>query len=66
MASWRSRPERRELRLFEHASGELTELYEEDWRTTPLLQCPSMELRPGEMTARAANELAQVRKVDPL
>lgn len=55
---------RMELRLFEHASGELTELYEDDWRTTPLLQCPSMELRPGDLTARAANELASVRKVD--
>ena len=52
------------VRLFEHATGELTELYDEDWRTTPLLECPSMELRPGELAARAANEFAAVRKVD--
>jgi hypothetical protein len=52
------------LRLFEHPTGELTELYEEDWRTTPLLRAPALELRPGGLTARAANEFAAVRKVD--
>ncbi len=55
-----------QLRLFEQASGELTELYEEDWRTTPLLRCPAMTLEPGALTARAANEFAAVRKVDLL
>ena len=41
------------LRLFLHPSGEVTELYDDDWRTLPLLECPEQVLRPGDLTARA-------------
>ncbi len=43
------------LRLFRQMSGELTELYADDWRTAPLLTCPAGTLWPGELTRRAAN-----------
>ena len=42
------------IRLFLQPSGELTELHEEDWRTTPLLDCPTGVLWPGQLAERAA------------
>jgi len=42
------------VRLFRQPAGEVTELYDEDWRTTPLLACPTGALWPGELAARSA------------
>lgn len=42
------------IRLFRQPSGELTELYDDDWRTTPLVESPAFTLWPGEMTGLAA------------
>ena len=44
------------IRLFQHVSGEVTELYEDDWRTVPLLESRIQTLWPGELTRRAAHE----------
>lgn len=41
------------LRLFFQATGEVTELYEADWRTLPLLDCPEQILHPGDLAALA-------------
>ncbi|MFW6058922.1 MAG: hypothetical protein ACODAQ_01995 [Phycisphaeraceae bacterium] len=43
------------LRWFHQPSGELTQLHEKDWRTMPLLACPTQTLWPGELCAQAAN-----------
>lgn len=40
--------------LFQPPSGEFTELYDEDWRTTPLVESPMMTLWPGELTRQPA------------
>lgn len=50
-----------QLRLFHQPSGEISELYEIDWRTTPLLQCPEQTLWPGELAAQVANALPPIR-----
>ena len=47
------------VRIFRHPTGELTELYESDWRTWPLLQAPSGTVWPGELTRRSADEQAR-------
>lgn len=43
------------VRLFRQPSGETTELYDDDWRTSPLLDCLASTLWPGQLTAVAAN-----------
>ncbi|MAE63211.1 MAG: hypothetical protein CMJ18_02965 [Phycisphaeraceae bacterium] len=43
------------VRLFEYPTGEVRELYDFDWRTTPLLECPGYTLWPGELAARSAD-----------
>ncbi|MFW6060363.1 MAG: hypothetical protein ACODAQ_09285 [Phycisphaeraceae bacterium] len=44
-----------DLHLFLQPAGEVTQLYEWDWRTTPLLACPERTLWPGELAARVVN-----------
>jgi hypothetical protein len=39
------------VRLFLNPTGGVTELYERDWRTLPLLACPEQTLWPGELAA---------------
>ncbi|MFT5122890.1 MAG: hypothetical protein ACI97B_001522 [Verrucomicrobiales bacterium] len=46
------------VRIFQHPSGELTELYEDDWRTQPLLETPVHRLNPGDLTHLAAEASA--------
>jgi hypothetical protein len=41
------------LQLALSPTGEVTELYDRDWRTLPLLECPEQTLWPGDLTARA-------------
>ena len=43
------------LRLFLQPAGEVTQLYGDDWRATPLFNCPVGTLWPGEMAAAIAN-----------
>lgn len=45
------------VRLFRQPAGGVTELYEDDWRTQPLLECPTGTLWPGEL-ARLATHAA--------
>ncbi len=42
------------LRLARLPSGELVELYDEDWRTQPLFDAPAHRLEPGDWAAAAA------------
>ena len=41
------------VRLFRNPAGSVTELYERDPRTLPLLDCPEGTFWPGELAARA-------------
>lgn len=43
------------LRLARQPSGELVELYDEDWRTLPLLESPVHQLWPGDFATTASN-----------
>ena len=43
------------IRLFLQPAGEVTQLYNDDWRATPLFTCPVSTLWPGEMAAAIAN-----------
>ena len=43
------------IRLFLQPAGEVIELYDDDWRATPLFTCPVSALWPGEMAAAIAN-----------
>jgi len=43
------------VRLFLQPAGEATQLYEDDWRTAPLFQCPTGTLWPGRMAEQIAN-----------
>lgn len=43
------------IELFRRTDGELIELYDQDWRTTPLLRCPEQTLSAGELAAAAVN-----------
>ncbi len=51
-------PDGLRVKVFQHASGELTELYEDDWRTQPLLETPVHILNPGDLTHLAAEASA--------
>jgi len=44
------------VRLFQQPSGEVTELYEDDWRISPLLECPTQTLHPGELSRLVAQQ----------
>ena len=43
------------LRLFQLPCGEVTELYGNDWRVSPLLECPTQTLWPGQLTGQIAD-----------
>jgi len=45
------------VRLFRNPAGGVTELYERDPRTLPLLDCPEGTLWPGELAARAITQV---------
>lgn len=36
------------VRVFEQPAGETTQLYDDDWRVTPLLESPAMTIWPGD------------------
>jgi len=45
------------LRLHRRSSGELVELYDQDWRTLPLFTSPAHTLEAGDLAAASANTL---------
>lgn len=44
--------------LFQQLTGELTELYEQDWRTMSLLKTPTETIWPGTLTQQAVSNQA--------
>jgi len=53
------------LRMARRPSGELVELYDQDWRTLPLFESPAHQLWPGELVAAAAGSSCGVRVDQP-
>jgi hypothetical protein len=48
-----------DLKLARRPSGELVELYDEDWRTLPLFESPAHHLDSGDLVSAATNKAAK-------